>query len=868
MRGGNMRYLIRLILVAFPISFLLILSAPSPTHADVGCNLNSLAEPSGTATLSLTVPHIDNATWTSTINLNVPLSWPPARDLFQNASSDSFQHAFNCLFPDNIVFLSLPSSPTISVSRDGDYAKLKMFSQGAISDWGVYISWPWDVNVSQQALSVGFVPGPDKPNINWTSITATTHGFRITNPKPVPASNSGTQFTWQQMTSGQKVNLVAFSLIPEKFLRIAMTAQNDGLWQSIPLQAEELLFPILFILILNRRRGKEMNAADDAWTVTRRLCIAVAALAALELVFDILYRRTLLVRWLYAGDDIGQLCVIYATAFAALRPYLREASRRLARLSLSLILGCFAATLLVVFFSDMYSFDGTVPRLLLAITGLVTTFFSWVIIIDGLLGILWPITGRARPVGFPLRTAIVLALVTTFVSVLSTPSHFFPTTFFPTIFLPSIAGFMITFGVLLVVARGKRSVPLIPERDDLILLALLVGYGMLLTGPQWYLGYRVGLIPIFGILVTLSVLSISREHSLLKPDDGRLSSFRPAGEMLRNLPPERLKTLQLRLFSAEGKLTKVTKDLTVLQSTPLVTPEQLARRALLENEQKRLRCWPLDESPPEATLSARLNSRVRTLLGHQKQGDDNEPGVEFPEPAGPADMALALGPACDPVGNLSRAFRPAFILVLLPACYFAWRQNLVNSTPWTSLQYYIALVENLSKELAFWLLFPLVLAVAWSSLAGRRGTERGLQIWLIFLLPIAVHVFFNQIFGQSATLTSVLQCAILLVILLILGVWIDLTMLRESRRNVTSFKLFQGYVRLNRVVAAVTLLVPLVTAGLTIWNQINSGVLHQKVSPAQVTANTPGPASSSASPTPSGSSHPHPAKTATPRHTK
>ena len=251
---GTSRYLIRLILVAFPISFLLILSAPSPTHADVGCNLNSLAEPSGTATLSLTVPHIDNATWTSTINLNVPLSWPPARDLFQNASSDSFQHAFNCLFPDNIVFLSLPSSPTISVSRDGDYAKLKMFSQGAISDWGVYISWPWDVNVSQQALSVGFVPGPDKPNINWTSITATTHGFRITNPKPVPASNSGTQFTWQQMTSGQKVNLVAFSLIPEKFLRIAMTAQNDGLWQSIRLQAEELLFPILFILILNRRR--------------------------------------------------------------------------------------------------------------------------------------------------------------------------------------------------------------------------------------------------------------------------------------------------------------------------------------------------------------------------------------------------------------------------------------------------------------------------------------------------------------------------------------------------------------------------------------------------------------------------------------
>jgi hypothetical protein len=375
----------------------------------------------------------------------------------------------------------------------------------------------------------------------------------------------------------------------------------------------------------------------------------------------------------------------------------------------------------------------------------------------------------------------------------------------------------------------------------------------------------VGLVAIISITATLVVLTVSSRHSLIQPSkddehrplqsagDHDHSSVRPAGEILQGKKPDELRALQRRLSDAEDQLKKVTKDLNVLQSTPLVTDEQLRRREWLEKEEARLRSWPTNEGQSDATW---LSSTARSLLV-LPANYDVKPGIEFPEPAGPADMALALGPTCDPAGNLARALRPALILVLVPACYFAWRQNLANPFSPANAQYYVAFIENLLSALVFWLLLPLVLAVAWSSLAGRRGSARGLQVWLLVSLPMAVHVFFNQIFEQSATLTSVLQCAILLVVLLLLGVWIDLSTLRHYRRNVTSFKLFQGYVRLNRVVAAVTLVLPLTTAGLTIWNQINSGALHQKVSPAQVAVNTQSPASSP-HPSPTVPSHPHP----------
>jgi hypothetical protein len=865
-----MKYAIRFTLFVLSISFLLVFAAQSPAHAQTVCDTKSSGKPSGTAMLSLTVPHIDNATWTSTMNISVPLSWSLADNLFQDVSSDGFQEAYYCLFP----YFPPPNSVAVSVSRDQGYAKLRISDHGSVKNWYIYITGPWSVRASQQDLSIAFEPSLDFSDINidWTSIAATVQGFRITDPEPLPATDSSsTKLVWNPAPS-RGDNLVTFTLIPERLLRVALTAQTGGLGQDIPLQLEELAFPVALIAIFSRRRRDEKSIVGRIWAVTRRLCYTVAALSAIQVAIDIFSQATPRTYRIYRIQDIAQLIVIYAIGLAVLRPHLRKASRPLIAAVISLISLCFIGSVLVDVIFYISIFNGSIfladfglyGLLLLRAIQLCATFLSWMIIINGLLGTFWQTSDTARrPRSFILPAAI-LALLNTF----TVRSGFFPTSIFPTVFLPNIAGFIIVFGALLIVARDQRPVPLLLESSDRKIIALIVGYGMLLTGPTWYLGFHVGLVSIISLFATLVVLTVSSRHSLIQPpekdkhpspqlaDDLDPPRVRPAGEVLKGKTQEELRTLQRKLFDAEDQLKKVTRDLNVLQATPLVTSEQLARREWLEREEQRLRSWPTNENHENAGSSAWLNS---VLL--------NSRGEEFPEPAGPVDMAMALGPTCDPAGNLSRAFRPALMLILLPACYFAWRQNLANQYSPRNLLYYVGLIENLSEELAFWLLAPLVLAVAWSSLAGRRGSERGLQAWLFVSLPMAVHVFFNQVFNQSATLISVLQCAILLVILLVLGVWIDLSTLRRYRRNVTSFKLFQGYVRLNRVVAAVTLLIPLATAGLTIWNQINSGVLHQKVSPAQGAVSTQSPASSP-SPTPSAQNHPHPATTATPHHTQ
>ena len=410
-------------------------------------------------------------------------------------------------------------------------------------------------------------------------------------------------------------------------------------------------------------------------------------------------------------------------------------------------------------------------------------------------------------------------------------------------------------------ARRKRAVSLLPESRDRWLLALIVGYEMLLTGPQWYLGFHIGLVAVLGVVATLMVLTVSSRHSLIQLAGSRkYPKVEPASKVLEGRSSKDLRGMQQDLFAAEERLGKVTKDLSVLQGTPLVTPEQLAKREWLEEEQKKLRCWPTAEPHAEANHQGGLGSRMRSLFRLPE-----EARTTFPEPAGPADMALALGPACEPVGNVRRALRPALILTLVPVCYFAWQQNLTNPASRQSLVYYIPLIEYIAGELTFWLLPPLVLMVAWSLFAGRRGSERGVQAWLFVAVPMVVHAFFNQVFEQSATLTAVLRAAILLVVMLFLGVWMDLSTLQDYRHNVTSFRLFQGYLRLNRVIAAVTLILPLATAGLTIWNQVNSGVLHQKQSPSQNSVSTPSPAASPSSSS-SGSSQPHVARTATAHH--
>jgi hypothetical protein len=493
---------------------------------------------------------------------------------------------------------------------------MRVSDHGPVNDWYVFINGPWEVYTSRQGLSVAFTPNLSIPDINidWTAIIATVQGFRLTDPAPLPATDSNTKLVWN-LTSSSKVNPVTFTLVPNKFLRVALTAQTGSLGQDIPLQVEELAFPVAFIVIFSRRRRSQNAVADRdqdrdrAWLITRRLCFAVAILSALQLGIDIISMAAPYAGRIYLIEDLAQLCVIYGIAFAILRPHLRKVGRSLTILAQLLVWLCFIGNFLVdVFFyssfpgGHLYLGDPSFHRLLLRIAELCPTFLCWVIILDGLIAVL-----PSMPAVVRRPRSLLAAGVLTLLSIFTLRSAFLPTDIFPTVFFPNIAGFIIVFGTLSILARDQRSVPVLLERGDRRVLALIVGYGMLLTGPQWYLGFHVGLVAIISITATLVVLTVSSRHSLIQPSkddehrplqsagDHDHSSVRPAGEILQGKKPEELRALQRRLSDAEDQLKKVTKDLNVLQSTPLVTDEQLRRREWLEKEEARLRSWPTNE---------------------------------------------------------------------------------------------------------------------------------------------------------------------------------------------------------------------------------------------------------------------------------
>jgi Family of unknown function (DUF6185) len=380
-----------------------------------------------------------------------------------------------------------------------------------------------------------------------------------------------------------------------------------------------------------------------------------------------------------------------------------------------------------------------------------------------------------------------------------------------------MAGVVIVFGIIRIVAVRPGPVPILLDARSRTLLAVATGYAMLVALPQSYLGFHLGLVAVIASLVTYVVLNLSSHNSLAELASGEL----------QDKQPETILCLQEKLEDQDRRLSELTKELKWLDGGP-PTVALLKEHRRLKKESDKLRCWPAAHSATE-----RRTVGERRPLGHE---DEPQSAVPLPESVGPIDMAMAFGPAGGSLNNLGRAFKPALGLALLPACYFAWHDASAGvSISQMLLNPMLPLLIEFSRELTFWLFPSLILAVAWSSLAGRRGPGRALQVWACIAVPVGCYVAIMQALAQSGPLYALLRCAILLVCLLILGLWLDLSTLHNNKKA-TKFSLFRGYLRLNRVAATLTLIVPLATAGLTIWSQTESGALTVRISPIQVKA--------------------------------
>jgi hypothetical protein len=93
---------------------------------------------------------------------------------------------------------------------------------------------------------------------------------------------------------------------------------------------------------------------------------------------------------------------------------------------------------------------------------------------------------------------------------------------------------------------------------------------------------------------------------------------------------------------------------------------------------------------------------------------------------------------------------------------------------------------------------------------------------------LPIHGVLNWAFDQQPNANVLFRGTLALVILLVVGLTMDLSTLRLQDSTTSGVGIFRRYYNFNRVIATVTLLVPLATAGLTLWQQIDSGVLKQQ----------------------------------------
>jgi hypothetical protein len=838
--------------------------AQRPGHqgSPTGCEFDKLGHLVGAAQLSLMLPYTDEPGWTSKVTATVPTSWPPAVDLLMTPNSPSFQAAYGCLFPRD------SPAPT-SVTLHNDTITIVTIRQGQITGWGFLLPLPWYCQyLYSKAEAVTFSPVAQFSRFGWTKVTVSTHGFIPSNPTPLPASDADTGLQWLNRppdASGQ----ISFTLTPETLLRVELTAQSGpGIGQYAPYDAEDAVFTVALASLLIRRRRDGGPGARSAsiWQSARSilcrsarqdspgdisssiilLCVVVAIFASAQFMYDLASQVTALDGRVsivaYAIQGLVKAVVACVTAIVIVWPHAGKFTRSMIIVVVVLAL---MAEENVYYISR--SLGASYPALFQIATTTSLSFLCWLIPLTVLLSILRSTDDRNRRSATSMKvrwgkrrmvvrwgeTSIVvlsagLAAVGFVLAVekagIANVGYYLA----PFGILRLMAGCVIVFGVIRIVATRSGPVRILLDAGNRRLLAVATGYAMLVALPQSYLGFRLGLVAIIASLVTYVVLNLSSRNSLAELASKELQKKQP--EAMRDLQhPEKVLGLQGKLADQNTRLSELTKELKWLDGGP-PTVELLNERRLLKRESDILRCWPEAHSA-DLRPTGRPTVVQRRLLGH---ADEAESRVPLPESAGPIDMAMALGPAGGPLENLGKAFKPALGLVLLPICYFTWHDvSSGGSIADILLNPLLPLLIAFFRELTFWLFPLLILAVAWSSLAGRRGPGRALQVWVCIAVPVGCYAAITQALAQSGPLYALLRCAILLVCLLILGLWLDLSTLRRSK-TVPLFSLFHGYVRLNGLAATLTLIIPLATAGLGIWSQIESGALAERVSPIQI----------------------------------
>ena len=634
----------------------------------------------------------------------------------------------------------------------------------------------------------------------WKSVTVATNGLDISHPTPLPSSMSDSKtVTWSNVSTTRPAEA---TLLVDGTRRFQFEMLATDLPFQLPKDLEAVGIGLALYLLLRRGRGERVGTrAERLHATTVRLAATVVAIWASGTLAD-------LSLWGYGAALAADTAVVFFAAQAA-------ANRLAPRLRVVLcILGVLAVA--------PRAFDlGAAPLFvadalcLVAVTVLmVDVGYSLGLGLQGRRLAQDSSASQNLALWFGVATVVFgcLLLVADLAELASGSTPFILTT---------LLGLTLPFAVLFLVALSNRRTAMLLDRaSDRALVALVLAEVLLMTLPYWYVGTYVSLAAVLGFTTTLGILSIGSRHSRL----------RAAQDVLAGVPPEGLRELQPQLVEAGQRLTRLQPALRSLEGRAL-TEDELDLRRSLEEKQRRLRRWPFGIEDPFK------DGRPIT------EPADAQP----PRDVDPIELALAIGPRADPVDHLVHAVRISAIMAVFPVLWFAGsaaRQTMgeVNGGFRSVFDVFLAVG---AREAAFWMIPTCVLAVSWGTLAGRRGSSRALQMWLCVAIPVAGHCLAVMALEQKTDTTLVLRASGVLLVLMTFGVVLDLGTLRSSPSRDSLTSQMARYFSFGRAVAVLTVVIPLLATGLTIWNEVRGGITTPN-SPAVPTENvsTPNPAES------------------------
>nr|WP_275402655.1 DUF6185 family protein [Streptomyces sp. SID13031] len=777
------------------------------------CTDNKLRGTYGTVNLELNAKHVDDVRWVSTVQISVPAIWGDAQNLLKDRSSQEFTEAVSCFFDADGMLAE--------VSLVNDRVILKYRDEDTVSAYEtVYLS-PWRISTTGSDFSVTLDSSLEqKSSVPWKTVTAVAFGFRFEEPSPLPASFSreSSQLQWMNLElSNPGFAKPSFKAVPERALDTVYYLETGGYGQYIPRDAQEFLLWGIMALALAKRatRGSSIEFERGRRTL-RMISLILAAFALSEITYDIASQIPFPV---IDSSWVG----ISAISSLALLMIWRSGRRRRPLFSLLILAAAAGALLLQTGFIGL-------------LTGIVALLLAWLVTTSAAITMLTAHRSQSSRLSRRIAFGASVPLAVSALVALASAYYYRESTLSDSVgvlrqWLPVIA----IVGIVLLVATRYRRAPLILESRDHFLLAQAVAAVLLLTAPQWYLGLHFNVASVVGFASTFLLLTASQHLVLLR-------SLR---HLLGVTPATRLKEVQQKLLTADRRVTELSADLKALEGKPL-TIEQVHWRESLKTEMETLHRWPIATTDHTTTRRRRLRFGGR----RQQSGPAGPAGEPLPGRAHPVDVALALG-TTDLLRNVATAAKYSAIVAVPLGCYFTYKSTFPERESFAAFYWLdpsFGLLGSLVNEVLFWIIPPMLLGIAWSSLVGRRGSNRALFIWLCVAVPLGVHVALNQALHQSSSLNIALRSTLVFFITFVVGLMFDLRTLAGQRTHESPFKLFQSYLGLGRVLPTLLLVIPLVTGTVTLWSQISKGVLEQKTPPSQTEprqTTTPTPTSSS-----------------------